>query len=211
VIIQWLSGTRLSFGFASSLATSVEELGWPTAVDYASCAPEKRQTFETNFLRLISVQLLYVVPSIISVISFSHRPVVVSCTRERDASQTRRKDYTPSRPWCSPFPFDSSTIMTASVTLIDLTRSGALIVPYTLSLTIIQPEWYFTYILNIAHEHHFFMDTVVQRLLSKSEYKQISAWVRSSALISVCLLYPRTHHASRTNSASCFFHCSLVK
>ena len=41
-----------------------------------------------------------------------------------------------------------------------------------------KPEWYFTYVLNIAHEHHAFMTTVVQRLLSKSEYKHISAWVR---------------------------------
>ncbi|RXW23851.1 hypothetical protein EST38_g1999 [Candolleomyces aberdarensis] len=38
-----------------------------------------------------------------------------------------------------------------------------------------KPEWYFTYILNIAHEHHHFMDTVVQHLLSRSEYKNISA------------------------------------
>ncbi|KAJ2919243.1 hypothetical protein MD484_g1120, partial [Candolleomyces efflorescens] len=41
-----------------------------------------------------------------------------------------------------------------------------------------KPEWYFTYILNIAHEHHHFMDTVVQHLLSRSEYKNISASVR---------------------------------
>ncbi|KAF7784590.1 hypothetical protein Agabi119p4_755 [Agaricus bisporus var. burnettii] len=39
-----------------------------------------------------------------------------------------------------------------------------------------KPEWYFTHILNIAHEHRQFMDEVVQPLLQASEYKSIHAW-----------------------------------
>lgn len=45
-------------------------------------------------------------------------------------------------------------------------------------LTFVQPEWYFTHILNVAHEHRQFMEVVIQPLLSSSEYKQIHAWVR---------------------------------
>ncbi|KAG6919592.1 hypothetical protein DXG01_004256 [Tephrocybe rancida] len=39
-----------------------------------------------------------------------------------------------------------------------------------------KPEWYFTHVLNVAHEHRTFMETVVQRLLDSSEYKDIKAW-----------------------------------
>ncbi|KAG5650284.1 hypothetical protein H0H81_012762 [Sphagnurus paluster] len=39
-----------------------------------------------------------------------------------------------------------------------------------------KPEWYFTHILNVVHEHRTFMQSVVQRLLENSEYKQIDAW-----------------------------------
>jgi hypothetical protein len=40
-----------------------------------------------------------------------------------------------------------------------------------------QPEWYFTHILNVAHEHRGFLDSVVQELLRKTSHKDISAWV----------------------------------
>ncbi|GLB36487.1 putative RINT-1 / TIP-1 family protein [Lyophyllum shimeji] len=39
-----------------------------------------------------------------------------------------------------------------------------------------KPEWYFTHILNVAHEHRTFMESVIQRLLESSEYQGISAW-----------------------------------
>ncbi|KAF8058265.1 TIP-1 family-domain-containing protein [Lyophyllum atratum] len=39
-----------------------------------------------------------------------------------------------------------------------------------------KPEWYFTHILNVAHEHRIFMESVVQRLLDSSEYRGIDAW-----------------------------------
>lgn len=40
-----------------------------------------------------------------------------------------------------------------------------------------QPEWYFTHVLNVAHEHRLFMESIIQKLLASSEYKLINAWV----------------------------------
>lgn len=40
-----------------------------------------------------------------------------------------------------------------------------------------QPEWYFTHVQNISHEHAPFLNTFVQKILETSEYKEISAWV----------------------------------
>jgi len=40
-----------------------------------------------------------------------------------------------------------------------------------------KPEWYLTHILNVAHEHRIFMESVIQRLLESSEYRGINAWV----------------------------------
>ncbi|KNZ79633.1 RAD50-interacting protein 1 [Termitomyces sp. J132] len=39
-----------------------------------------------------------------------------------------------------------------------------------------KPEWYFTHVLNVAHEHRTFMETVIQRLLDSSDYRNIKAW-----------------------------------
>ncbi|KAL0950725.1 hypothetical protein HGRIS_007501 [Hohenbuehelia grisea] len=39
-----------------------------------------------------------------------------------------------------------------------------------------KPEWYFTHVANVAHEHRSFMDSVVQSLLNSTKYKTISAW-----------------------------------
>ncbi|KAF6766515.1 RINT-1 family protein, partial [Ephemerocybe angulata] len=126
-----------------SLATAVEQLGWPSAIDYASCAPSYRQAFETEFLKLVSLQLL-------------------------GRKLHKRAD----------FKLDEKEGIYAV---------EALVQPVSLRFKyhydgkrdtnrLDKPEWYFTYVLNIAHEHHHFLDTVVQRLLSKSEYKQMSAW-----------------------------------
>ncbi|KAJ3509803.1 hypothetical protein NLJ89_g5024 [Agrocybe chaxingu] len=39
-----------------------------------------------------------------------------------------------------------------------------------------KPEWYFTHIQNVSHEHALFMNNIIQRLLEKTEYKHFSAW-----------------------------------
>ncbi|PSR80710.1 hypothetical protein PHLCEN_2v6626 [Hermanssonia centrifuga] len=39
-----------------------------------------------------------------------------------------------------------------------------------------KPEWYFTHVLNASHEHRAFMENIVQRLLSSTEYRHIIAW-----------------------------------
>ncbi|KAJ3570874.1 hypothetical protein NP233_g4116 [Leucocoprinus birnbaumii] len=50
-----------------------------------------------------------------------------------------------------------------------------------------KPEWYFTHVLNVAHEHRQFMEAVIQPLLASSEYKEINAW-REFALLLLPLL-----------------------
>ncbi|KAH9912248.1 RINT-1 family protein [Epithele typhae] len=39
-----------------------------------------------------------------------------------------------------------------------------------------KPEWYFTHIANESHEHRPFMESIVQSLLSSTEYRTINAW-----------------------------------
>ncbi|KDR85307.1 hypothetical protein GALMADRAFT_204803 [Galerina marginata CBS 339.88] len=46
-----------------------------------------------------------------------------------------------------------------------------------------KPEWYFTHIQNVSHEHVHFMNTVIQRLLEKTEYRRISAWREFTQLL----------------------------
>ncbi|KAI0706059.1 RINT-1 family protein [Cytidiella melzeri] len=46
-----------------------------------------------------------------------------------------------------------------------------------------KPEWYFTHILNIAHEQRPFMDNVIQPLLSSTEYRRIVAWREFTLLL----------------------------
>ncbi|KAI0724222.1 RINT-1 family protein [Cerioporus squamosus] len=39
-----------------------------------------------------------------------------------------------------------------------------------------KPEWYFTHIVNESHEHRPFMESIVQALLSSTEYRTVNAW-----------------------------------
>ncbi|TBU64736.1 RINT-1 family protein [Dichomitus squalens] len=39
-----------------------------------------------------------------------------------------------------------------------------------------KPEWYFTHIANESHEHRPFMESIIQALLSTTEYRTINAW-----------------------------------
>ncbi|KAF8640664.1 hypothetical protein AX17_000321 [Amanita inopinata Kibby_2008] len=39
-----------------------------------------------------------------------------------------------------------------------------------------KPEWYFTHVQNIVHDHRPFMESVVQNLLSSTDYSNIDAW-----------------------------------
>ncbi|KAI0304653.1 TIP-1 family-domain-containing protein [Russula brevipes] len=39
-----------------------------------------------------------------------------------------------------------------------------------------KPEWYFTHILNVSHEHKLFFDTVIQQLLVSSKFNDVNAW-----------------------------------
>nr|VWO99552.1 N/A [Ganoderma boninense] len=39
-----------------------------------------------------------------------------------------------------------------------------------------KPEWYFTHMVNESHDHRPFMESIVQTLLSSTEYRSINAW-----------------------------------
>jgi len=57
-----------------------------------------------------------------------------------------------------------------------------------------KPEWYFTHILNISHEHRPFFDTVVQRLLASTKFNDVNAWGEFT-----CSLLPiLSRHIKRT-------------
>ncbi len=40
-----------------------------------------------------------------------------------------------------------------------------------------KPEWYFTHVMNLMHDHRIFITTIVQRLLDKGGYGEINAMV----------------------------------
>ncbi|KAG9223134.1 hypothetical protein CCMSSC00406_0000177 [Pleurotus cornucopiae] len=46
-----------------------------------------------------------------------------------------------------------------------------------------KPEWYFTHVLNVAHEHRSFMDTIVQTLLASEKIQGINAWDEFTSLL----------------------------
>ncbi|RPD81666.1 hypothetical protein L226DRAFT_527933 [Lentinus tigrinus ALCF2SS1-7] len=46
-----------------------------------------------------------------------------------------------------------------------------------------KPEWYFTHIVNESHEHRPFMESVVQALLSSTEYRTVNAWREFTLLL----------------------------
>lgn len=47
----------------------------------------------------------------------------------------------------------------------------------------VEPEWYFTHLLNVTHEHRSFMENIVQHLLSPTKYCNVMAWVRAYFLL----------------------------
>ncbi|KIJ68701.1 hypothetical protein HYDPIDRAFT_173364 [Hydnomerulius pinastri MD-312] len=46
-----------------------------------------------------------------------------------------------------------------------------------------KPEWYFTHIANVAHDHRPFMEGVVQRLFSSSKFHNVNAWHNYTTLL----------------------------
>ncbi|KAH7927393.1 hypothetical protein BV22DRAFT_1085155 [Leucogyrophana mollusca] len=46
-----------------------------------------------------------------------------------------------------------------------------------------KPEWYFTHIINVAHDHRPFMEVVAQRILGDTKYKNVSAWHNYTTLL----------------------------
>ncbi|KZT06301.1 uncharacterized protein LAESUDRAFT_653786 [Laetiporus sulphureus 93-53] len=60
-----------------------------------------------------------------------------------------------------------------------------------------KPEWYFTHVLNVSHEHRPFMENVVQTFLSDTQYRNINAW-REFTLLLLPLLERKLHRTMPT-------------
>ncbi|KAG9314616.1 RINT-1 family protein [Chiua virens] len=46
-----------------------------------------------------------------------------------------------------------------------------------------KPEWYFTHMLNVAHDHRPFMEGVMQRLISSSKFRDVNVWHNYTTLL----------------------------
>ncbi|KAJ3552815.1 hypothetical protein NM688_g3951 [Phlebia brevispora] len=46
-----------------------------------------------------------------------------------------------------------------------------------------KPEWYFTHVLNVSHEHRSFMENVIQHLLTSTTYKNTIVWREFTLLL----------------------------
>ncbi|KAI0080027.1 RINT-1 family protein [Panus rudis PR-1116 ss-1] len=46
-----------------------------------------------------------------------------------------------------------------------------------------KPEWYFTHVINVAHEQRPFMDNIIQQLLASTEYRSYNAWREFTLLL----------------------------
>ncbi|KAK2461679.1 hypothetical protein APHAL10511_006142 [Amanita phalloides] len=68
-----------------------------------------------------------------------------------------------------------------------------------------KPEWYFTHVQNIAHDHRSYMITVIQGLLSSTEYSGINAWCEF-----ILLLLPLLSRKLRRSMPSLIPHPPLL-
>ncbi|TFK30758.1 RINT-1 family protein [Coprinopsis marcescibilis] len=138
----------------STLLESAEKLGWPTAIDYATCDPDTRRSFERAFMRLLHL-----------------RRARATLYEKHDLENSEGGGLYPIEALVQPIAlrFKYHFEGTRQTNRLD------------------KPEWYFTHILNIAHEHRHFMDTSIQRLLSTTSSKRIVAW-REFAMLLLPLL-----------------------
>ncbi|CCM00322.1 uncharacterized protein FIBRA_02352 [Fibroporia radiculosa] len=68
-----------------------------------------------------------------------------------------------------------------------------------------KPEWYFTHILNVAHEHRRFMESIIQTILSNTEFCEINAWQEFTLL-----LLPLIERKLRRTIPSLLAHPSIL-
>ncbi|KAG6331170.1 hypothetical protein ID866_7919 [Astraeus odoratus] len=52
----------------------------------------------------------------------------------------------------------------------------AIMLSVCLQMPYVQPEWYFTHIINVAHDHKPFMESPIQRLLTGTKFQGVNAW-----------------------------------
>ena len=161
-----------------TLVTASEKLQWPLPVDYTVATPAERKEFEDAFFNLARLQTVYGTLDSISaryadsvIVETSSTPHTTNSGQRRTACTRYRLLYYRGR-------YASSTISRARGRRIGWTRSViTLVTTYQSVHACFQPEWYLTHVVDAAHTHRPFMESVIQQLLSKTEYKNIVAWV----------------------------------
>ena len=104
-------------------------------------------------------------------------------------SDLRKMAYIPFKFSCSLSHYVSSITSKGRVKQTELTRwaDNSILHPqnntFVWIFSVLQPEWYFTHVLNVVHEHRPFMESVIQRILSLTKYRNVNAWVR---FVSIC-------------------------
>ncbi|KXN81133.1 RAD50-interacting protein 1 [Leucoagaricus sp. SymC.cos] len=152
---------------STTLTTAAEKLGWPMNVNYAAASTSDRKAFEDAFVNLLKLQAI-------------GKDIGVDTTEKSGLYSLQALVIPVSLRFKYHF---EGTRPTNRLDKVDFISWKTKFV----SLTLLQPEWYFTHVLNVAHEHRHFMESIIQPLLSSSEYTQIHAW-REFALLLLPLL-----------------------
>ncbi|KAF8322455.1 hypothetical protein DL93DRAFT_2223365 [Clavulina sp. PMI_390] len=129
----------------SLLLAAAERIKWPAKVNYLSWPSTERKDFENTFKNLLQLQ------------SFGKR------VHESGDVESEDPD---GRPGLYPFQALVQPIAARFKFHFEGTRP---------TNRLDKPEWFFTHILNIIHEHKPFMEQFVQPLLSSSSYATVNA------------------------------------
>ncbi|KAI0274887.1 TIP-1 family-domain-containing protein [Gloeopeniophorella convolvens] len=144
----------------SALLAASENLHWPMPVDYAAATPEHRKAFEDAFRLLLDFQDMWVP-------SRSYRDLRLygdTISGEKlhpDEDEHLHKDgLYPIQALVQPVSQRFKYHFEGSRQTNQLDK----------------PEWYFTHVLNVVHEHRVFFDDIIQRLLSSTKFSYVDAW-----------------------------------
>ncbi|KAG8974149.1 hypothetical protein FRB90_009825, partial [Tulasnella sp. 427] len=135
---------------SEALLAIAEQLHWPSPISsdlYESLDASERTAFESTFVNLLHLQA-------------AGEKINVSSDKDNSVSALRKQGLYPLQTLIEPismrfrYHFDGKR----QTNRLD------------------KPEWYFTHVLNLMHEHKPFMTTTVQPLLAKGGYGDINAY-----------------------------------
>ncbi|KAH9891013.1 RINT-1 family protein [Cubamyces lactineus] len=146
---------------STRLIEAAEKLKWPLKVDYAAAEPDSRRAFEKAFADLLSLQTIG--------------------KKIRDSEKHKgvaREGLYAIQALVQPIALRFKYHFEGTRQTNRLDKVGILDFEVGLSGLIerMQPEWYFTHVVNESHEHRPFMESIIQSLLAQTEYKSVNAW-----------------------------------